>query len=92
MFHANECNNSQPPVNSRIRLGDLPRGKIARIVSVDEGSDISARLMEMGLLEGSEVEVVHYAPFGGDPIAVRVRGALIALRRNEANLVWVHHE
>lgn len=59
---------------------------------VDETAEISARLMEMGLLEGSRVEVAHEAPFGGDPIAVRVRGALIALRRNEANQVWVEHE
>jgi ferrous iron transport protein A len=38
------------------------------------------------------VELVHQAPFGGDPVAVRVRGALIALRRNEANLIEVASE
>jgi ferrous iron transport protein A len=42
------------------------------------------RLLEMGILEGSRVEVVHEAPFGRDPLAIRVRGALIALRRHEA--------
>ena len=73
---------------SRFRLGELGKGKQARIMSIDSqlgASEICARLMEMGLLEGSLVEVVHEAPFGGDPIAVRVRGALIALRRNDAN-------
>jgi Fe2+ transport system protein FeoA len=30
------------------------------------------------------VRVVHQAPLGGDPIAVEIRGALIALRRHEA--------
>jgi ferrous iron transport protein A len=76
-------------------LGELKPGDQGRIVRIDtagtEGpaAELAARLMEMGLLEGSAVTLVHEAPFGGDPIAVRVRGALIALRRGEANLVWV---
>lgn len=85
----------------KTRLGELRKGGRGRIVEIacggasvgapsDEG--ICARLMEIGLLEGSVVEVVHEAPFGGDPIAVRVRGALIALRRNEANHIWVQAE
>jgi ferrous iron transport protein A len=45
--------------------------------------------MAMGFLEGSIAEVVHEAPFGGDPLAVRVRGTLLALRRQEANAVEV---
>lgn len=77
---------------TRTRLGELSIGTPARITSVEDAGEISARLMEMGLLEGSTIEVIHQAPFGGDPIAVRVRGALIALRRNEANRVWVEHD
>lgn len=75
-----------------MRLGELKPGDQARIVAIDsEGNaaELAARLMEMGLLEGSQVALVHEAPFGGDPIAVRVRGALIALRRGEANQIWV---
>jgi ferrous iron transport protein A len=75
-----------------VRLGELRPGDRARIVAIEsEGraAELAARLMEMGLLEGSGVELVHEAPFGGDPIAVRVRGALIALRRGEANQIWV---
>lgn len=72
------------------RLGELRKGECARIVSVrDPETELSRRLLEMGLLEGSLVELVHEAPFGGDPVAVRVRGALIALRRGEANQVEV---
>jgi ferrous iron transport protein A len=87
--------------NGKSRLGELKKGMRARIVAVGDAdgatgeptSSMDSRLMEMGLLEGALVEIVHEAPFGGDPIAVRVRGALIALRRNEANQVWVEpHE
>ena len=81
---------------SRTRLGELKPGDHGRIISIEttgaegvNGTELASRLMEMGLLEGSEITLVHQAPFSGDPIAVRVRGALIALRRAEANLVWV---
>ena len=77
------------------RLGELRTGQGGTIVQVGAVPleptriQIVQRLMEMGFLDGSWVEVLHEAPFGGDPIAVRVRGTLIALRREEANLVWV---
>jgi ferrous iron transport protein A len=75
------------------RLGELKKGEQGTITRVTgenaERDEIARRLLEMGLLEGSRVELVHEAPFGGDPVAVRVRGALLALRRNEANLVEV---
>ncbi len=73
-------------------LGELQRGERGRIVAIRGEDETTRRLLEMGLLEGALVEVVHEAPFGGDPIAVRVRGALIALRRNEANHVEVSDE
>ena len=72
------------------RLGELSRGEGGEIVSVvGESEELVQRLLAMGLLEGSDVEVVHEAPFGGDPVAVRVRGALLALRRSEANYITV---
>lgn len=73
------------------RLGELRKGESATIVRVNEAAEaaLTRRMLEMGLLEGSRVELVHEAPFGGDPVAVRARGALIALRRNEANFIEV---
>lgn len=68
------------------KLGELKRGVKALITCV---SSALPRLLEMGLVVGSRVEIVHEAPFGSDPIAVRVRGTLIALRRSEANAIEV---
>jgi ferrous iron transport protein A len=77
----------------RKNLGELNPGSAGKIVSVGAKADCSAdlvrRLLEMGMLEGSRVEVLHQAPFGGDPLAIRVRGSIIALRRNEANHIEV---
>lgn len=74
------------------RLGELKKGESGRIVSVSGEVSIVERLLGMGLIEGSKVEVMHEAPWGGDPIAIRVRGALIAIRRSEANVVEVAPE
>lgn len=65
----------------------LAPGRAARIACF-EGlePDIADRLVEMGFEEGAEVEILHRAPLG-DPIAVRVEGATVALRRAVASKI-----
>lgn len=72
-------------------LALLKPGQRALIIKFegDASSEaLSTRMMEMGLTVGSEIEVVHEAPFGG-AIAVRCRGSLIALRLTDARIVKV---
>lgn len=52
------------------------------------GGDPPVRLMEMGLLEGTEFEVVRLAPLG-DPINIRIRGYHLSLRKDEAGRIEV---
>lgn len=73
-------------------LGEMKTGESGVITLTSGPIEIRSRLLEMGLLEGSLVTVAHEAPFGKDPIAVRVRGALLALRRTEANYIQVSEE
>lgn len=47
-----------------------------------------SRLLEMGLLVGTSVELVRFAPMG-DPVEIRIRGYNLSLRRHEADLVMV---
>ena len=76
---------------NRLKLGELQCGERAIILLIAAPDEkLARRLMEMGLLEGAEAELVHEAPLGGDPIAVRVRGTMLALRRAEAN--WIEVE
>jgi ferrous iron transport protein A len=49
------------------------------------------RLMEMGLLVGTPVELVRFAPMG-DPVEIKVRGYNLTLRRHEADQIWVRIE
>jgi ferrous iron transport protein A len=71
-------------------LGDLRVGARARIdaLAPDLGRDLRLRLLELGLLPGTAVQVVRVAPMG-DPIEVRVRGYALSIRRAEARSVRV---
>ncbi len=66
-------------------LLDLELGNKAVILEVLPSS-LSAKMAEMGLIEGAELSVAFKAPFG-DPIAIELNGTLLSLRKNEASLV-----
>ena len=59
------------------------KGIIERITTTNP--QIRQRLMEMGLLKGTLVEIIRYAPMG-DPIEICVRGYRLSLRKEEAFL------
>jgi ferrous iron transport protein A len=69
-------------------LDQLKAGSRAIIREIDGDDGVTVRLLEMGLTEGEEIEVVGFAPFG-DPIEFRVRGYRISLRANEARRLQV---
>jgi ferrous iron transport protein A len=69
-------------------LDQLKAGTRAIIREIDGDDGVSVRLLEIGLTEGEEIEVVGFAPFG-DPIEFRVRGYRISLRANEARRLQV---
>ena len=69
-------------------LDQLRRGERARIVDVEGDDTISVRLMEMGLTEGEQIELIDFAPLG-DPIEFAVRGYRLSLRTEEARRVVI---
>ena len=82
----------------KLLLGELKPGFRGKIRSLGcespdaRQAEIIHRLLEVGLFEGAPVEIAFEAPFTRDPISVRIRGTLIAIRRNEANLIEVEGE
>ncbi len=70
----------------------LAPGEIATIAAIDRaGLDplTAQRLHELGFDEGVDVELLHRAPFGGDPLAVRVGNMTVALRKSMARLIEI---
>ena len=72
-------------------LDQLAIGDRAVVHRVDCAPRVGCRLMEMGLLPGTPVELVRRAPFG-DPLEIRLRGYLLSLRRSEASGVALRPE
>jgi len=70
------------------RLSSLPPGSAGTVTAVEVAPEHRGRLLEMGLLPGTRVEVVRYAPLG-DPVEIKVRGYNLSLRKHEAEQVWV---
>lgn len=74
-----------PDMNTldQLRVGDR-----ATIVDIAGQDGVAIRLLEMGLTEGEEIEVIGFAPLG-DPIEFQVRGYRLSLRANEARRLHV---
>jgi ferrous iron transport protein A len=70
-------------------LTALPVGAIATVSEIKVPPEHRPRLMEMGLLVGTSVELVRFAPMG-DPVEIKVRGYHLTLRKHEAEQIWVH--
>jgi ferrous iron transport protein A len=69
-------------------LAALAAGAAATVADVRVPPEHRGRLLELGLIAGTPVEVVRFAPLG-DPVEVRVRGYHLSLRRHEAEQIWV---
>jgi len=62
-----------------------------RIAKVRAGGEMNRRLRDMGLVPGTEIEIVGRAPLY-DPVNIKVRGANLTLRNNEADFIEVEVE
>ena len=74
-----------------IKLSEARCGDRGVIVQVGDQSrlkenevELERRLLELGFVEGAQVELLHQGLFGGDPIAMKVDDMRVALRRREA--------
>lgn len=73
-----------------IPLNELPHGRRAQIVMLDEAVQgfTRRRFLDLGLTPGAEISP-ELKNFFGDPRGYRLRGTLIALRKDQAEQIWV---
>jgi ferrous iron transport protein A len=92
-----DMTDSAAPTANSTPLGEANRGFCGRISAIHVNQDvhgrqaheIESRLIELGFVEGAEIKILHEGPIGRDPIAVRINGTTIALRRREAMAIFV---
>ncbi len=75
-------------MTNTISFGELKQGAKARVVKMEPTSVLLQRLMEMGLMVGTEFEVLKVAPLG-DPVEIAFRSQRLCLRRAEASGIEV---
>ncbi len=69
-------------------LTSVALGTTATVAEINLPAEHRPRLMEMGLLVGTTVELVRFAPLG-DPVEIKVRGYNLTLRKHEAEQILV---
>ena len=69
-------------------LDQMKPGNECRVVTVNMEGVAGQRLLDMGFIPGTAISVIRNAPLM-DPIDIRVKGYMLALRRSEAKGVEV---
>ena len=71
-----------------MRLNELAIGKTATILEVGGSGVLRQHFLDMGLIQGTEVTVVKYAPMG-DPIELRIHGYELTIRLEDAKNIKI---
>lgn len=74
--------------DAALRLSQLRAGMQAVILSHDEDSEFRLTLLEMGCIPGEPVRVEMIAPLG-DPMAIRIAGYYLSIRKKDADKIRV---
>jgi Fe2+ transport system protein FeoA len=73
-----------------MQLSDLKENQSATVVHVGGNGSLRRRILEMGILKGTEIYVEKYAPLK-DPIELIVKGYHVSLRVEEAAHIKVEN-
>lgn len=76
------------PAGAVLSLDDLPVGKSATVSSIQARGITRRRMLDLGLVPGTRVEALRVSP-AGDPRAYRIRGTVIAFRKEEARQIQI---
>ncbi|MBQ2774437.1 MAG: ferrous iron transport protein A [Clostridia bacterium] len=71
-----------------VSLNTLKVGEQAFVDSLDFHASNRRRMQDIGLVDGTKVECLRKAACG-DPVAYLIRGAVIALRNEDASKIFV---
>jgi len=72
----------------RVNMRKMSDNQTGTIAAIKVAGDLGRRIRDMGLVPGTEIKIQGRAPLY-DPVALRVRGATITLRNNEADAIEV---
>lgn len=74
-----------------LTLDQLEPEQTATVTTLHNTGTDRRRMMDLGILPGTQISVEMVSPLG-DPIAYRIRGSVIALRRSQAGQIEITRE
>lgn len=74
--------------NYMVTLDKIPTGSKCTVIALTAQGSIRRRFLDLGLISGTEVEALQQSP-SGNPVAYLIRGAVIALRSEDASKILV---
>lgn len=72
----------------QIPLNQLPVGQKANVTGLRANGNERRRMLDLGVIAGTEIEPLYQSP-SGNPVAYRIRGAVIALRTDVSSEILV---
>jgi Fe2+ transport system protein FeoA len=70
-------------------LLDMKKNQVAQIKGFLESSELQSRLVEMGILPGTEIRMIKRTPFNG-PLEFKVRDYYVSVRKNDAAHIEIY--
>ena len=74
--------------NEKLSLNKLKIGEKGEVVELLSSGNERRRMLDLGIVAGTTIEAVQKSP-PGDPVAYFIRGAVIALRDDDARKVII---
>lgn len=69
-------------------LDQMQPGEMGKVIKITGSGPIKRRIIDMGLVGGTQISVVKFAPLG-DPMEIKVKNFNLSLRKTEAALIEV---
>lgn len=71
-----------------MNLTNAELSSTVRVTDIFAKGELRRRFLDLGIIEGTKIDVMYRGPFG-DPTAYLIRGALIALRKEDGEKIQV---
>jgi len=71
-----------------MNLGDAKVLSTVKVVNINARGELRRRFFDLGIIDGTQIEVLFRSPFG-DPTAYMIRGAVIAIRKEDGRNIEV---
>jgi len=72
-------------------LYKLPLGRKGTVTEIAAKGALRRRMQDLGIIDGTSVKVLLKSP-SGDPKAYQIRGAVVALRSEDASKIMAEYD